>query len=118
VALVYLASIRLEKKDFEGAKNYAIKAVEIDPNFFSAQLIAGISCFKIGELSNSLVYLEKASQLIPFNGISYYYKGRVYETQKQFSLALKNYQKALELGPKQASWYSDCKARYERLRLH
>ncbi|HCP09657.1 MAG TPA: peptidase [Thermodesulfobacterium commune] len=118
VALVYLASIRLEKKDFEGAKTYAIKAVEIDPNFFSAQLIAGISCFKIGELSNSLVYLEKASQLIPFNGISYYYKGRVYETQKQFSLALKNYQKALELGPKQASWYSDCKARYERLRLH
>ncbi|QER41816.1 M48 family metalloprotease [Thermodesulfobacterium sp. TA1] len=116
LALVYLASIKLEQKDFNNAKAYAIRAVVLDPNFFSAQLLAGIACFKTGEVDIALSYFEKASQLIPFHGISYYYKGRVYEAKNQLSLALQNYQKALELGPKEASWYNDCKVRYNRLR--
>ena len=50
------------------------------------------------------------------NGISYYYTGRVYEEKGNLVLAIKNYKKALDLGPRNTNWYKDCWYRYNKLR--
>ncbi len=115
LAMTYIASINLEKKLFLEALDYISRAIKLDPHFFRAQLLAGITYFKLKDYEKALFYLNEAQKLIPFNGISYYYKGRVYEEENKLSEAAKNYKKALEIGPKNASWYKDCYFRYKKI---
>lgn len=115
VALIYLTYINLEKNRFSEALEMASQAVKIDPQFFRAQLLVGITYFKVRNFEKALFHLNEAQKLIPFNGISYYYKGRIYEEENKLNEAAKNYKKALEIGPKNASWYKDCYARYQKI---
>jgi len=100
------------------AKEYSDLALKYDPEFFTANIISGMVYFKLKNFDTALRFFEKGKALIPFNGISYYYAGRIYEEKQNLNLALKNYEKALELGPKDASWYKDCYYRYNNLRRY
>lgn len=115
VSLVYLASINLQKNIPSQALEYISQAVKIDPQFFRAQLLAGITYFNLKDFKKALFHLKEAQNLIPFNGISYYYQGRVYEEENILREAIISYQKALEIGPKDAPWYRDCYLRYQKI---
>ncbi|PMP98220.1 MAG: hypothetical protein C0169_00035, partial [Thermodesulfobacterium geofontis] len=108
IALVYLAKIEMNEGNLNKAKEYSDFLLKYNPDYFTANILSGIINFKLKNFESALKLFEKGKSLIPFNGISYYYAGRVYEEKKNFSLALKNYEKALELGPKEATWYRDC----------
>jgi len=116
IALIYLAKIEMEENNLTAAKNYINSAIKYDPDFFTANILAGIINFKLKNFETSLKFFEKAKSLIPFNGISYYYTGRIYEEKGRLNLAFKNYEKALELGPKNETWYKDCYYRYNKLK--
>lgn len=116
IALVYLAKIEMDEGNLNKAEEYAKSSLKHNPDFFTANILSGIINFKLKNFETALNLFEKSKNLIPFNGISYYYAGRIYEEKKNFSLALKNYDKALELGPKDANWYKDCYQRYNNLK--
>ena len=116
VALIYLAKLEMEEGNLNKAKEYSEHSLKYDPNFFTANIISGIINFKLKNYESALKFFEKGKSLIPFNGISYYYAGRTYEEKGNFNLAFKNYEKALELGPKNEPWYRDCYYRYNKLR--
>lgn len=115
LAFLYLSVIKLDQDQFQEAKSYALKVLELDPSFYRGYIAAGIACYNLKEYQLSLSLFDKASNLIPFNGISFYYKGRIYEDLKNYKLASENYKKALEIGPKNAYWYKDCYFRYQKL---
>ncbi len=116
VALVYLSDISLKENNLDNAKYYIDLAIKHDPQFFTANLLAGIVYFKLKDFEEALNFFEKGKTLVPFNGISFYYAGRTYEEKRNIKLALQNYEKALEIGPKNAEWYQDCYKRYISLK--
>ncbi len=116
VALVYLSNIFLKENNLYDAKYYIDLAIKYDSEFFTANLLAGIIYFELKDYDKALKFFEKGKTLIPFDGISFYYTGRVYEEKKDLTLALQNYEKALDIGPKKAQWYQDCYKRYLSLK--
>ncbi|MCS7150466.1 MAG: M48 family metalloprotease [Caldimicrobium sp.] len=115
-ALIYLSRINLKERDYPSARDYAFRALKLNPELFSAHYLCGLSEFGLQNWERSLAYFEKAKKLIPFEGSVYYYLGRNLENLGRLTTAKDNYQKALEIGPKDAPWYEDCYRRYNRLK--
>ncbi len=115
LAALLLSILYVKDKRYEKAKNYALLCLKYDPNWFSANIVAGITFFYQKNYFQAETYFKQAKQLIPFKGISYYYLGRIAEIQGNYIEAINYYQKALKLGPKNEYWYKDCYRRYSRL---
>ncbi len=115
-SLLALAQLKLKEENLALAQHYALLAIKYNPELFLAHLLGGMAEFGLKNWEKSLGYFEKAEKLIPFYGISYYYQGRIYENLGNSYKALEKYKRALELGPKKASWYPDCQSRYQRLK--
>ncbi|MFN4131992.1 MAG: tetratricopeptide repeat protein, partial [Caldimicrobium sp.] len=117
-AYLYLARVYLKERDYLSARDAAFKALKLNPELFSAHLLCGIAEFHLQNWERALAYFEKTKKIIPYDGISYYYAGRSYENLGNLIRAKENYQKALEIGPKNANWYQDCYYRYQRLKVN
>ncbi|MCS7199270.1 MAG: M48 family metalloprotease [Caldimicrobium sp.] len=115
-ALIYLARLNLKEKNYPAARDFAFRALKLNPELFSAHYLCGLSEFGLQNWERSLAYFEKAKKLVPFDGSTYYYAGRNLENLGRLTSARDNYQRALEIGPKDAPWYEDCFKRYNRLR--
>ncbi|MFN3568457.1 MAG: tetratricopeptide repeat protein, partial [Caldimicrobium sp.] len=115
-AYLYLSSIYLKEGNYFLAREQAFNALKLNPELYSAHFLCGLSEFNLQNWERAIAYFEKAKKLIPFKGVTYYYAGRSYEQVGNLSATKENYKKALELGPKNASWYNDCYQRYQRLR--
>ena len=115
LAALLLSILYIKDKKYEKAKHYALLCLRYDPEWFSANIVAGIASFYQKNYFQAETYFKEARHLIPFKGISYYYLGRIAETQRNYLRAINYYQKALKLGPKNEYWYKDCYRRYKRL---
>ncbi|HOK80316.1 MAG TPA: tetratricopeptide repeat protein, partial [bacterium] len=65
----------------------------------------GIFKMQMSRLDDALNYFEREKQSNPKNGLAYYYLGEVYYRQSEFSKALENYQKAIEIEPNNAAYH-------------
>jgi len=53
------------KEDYSGAQKIGLKVIEMDPRFFLAHFVAGISTMAMGDNVKALEYLHKAYELEP-----------------------------------------------------
>jgi len=95
---------RLIQDNVDLSEKYAKKAIEIDKNNFQSWQKLGLLYENINflteEKTEDIIYnYEKAKELAPQNYDIYYALGRVFEESGKNDLALKEYQKALELNP-------------------
>jgi len=59
----------------------------------------GISRMSMNRLDDARMYFERETSSNPGNGLAYYYIGEVFYRKAEFSKALENYQKAIEIEP-------------------
>ncbi|MGB9641667.1 MAG: HEAT repeat domain-containing protein [Candidatus Ratteibacteria bacterium] len=65
----------------------------------------GILKMQMSRLDDARNYFEREKQSNPKNGLAYYYLGEVYYRQSEFSKALEQYQKAIEIEPNEAAYH-------------
>jgi len=65
----------------------------------------GILKLQMSRLDDAQNYFEREKQSNPNNGLAYYYLGEVYYRKADFSKALEQYQKAIEIEPGNAAYH-------------
>ena len=80
------------------------KAVKIDPEYSNAHYNLGLAYWKVGQSRKAIGELEAALKLEPGTPMLYKLLGRLYESQKDYPRAIKNYKLYLEsaIGAKDA----------------
>ena len=95
------------KKHPHQAVNIYTEILNIDPKNEDALLWRGITYFILGESKQSLDDLYKLVKLHPRHARAYNNIGNVYSGEKQYKMALRNYNTALKINPQYASVYSN-----------
>ena len=72
------------------------KAVKIDPEYANAHYNLGLAYWKVGESRKAIEELETAVKLEPGTPLLYKLLGRLYENQKDYPRAIKNYKLYIE----------------------
>ena len=87
------------KKEFESAENFYLKAIKLNPEFFQAYYNLGNIKKNSGDLKNAITYYEK-SIIIKSDFINAYYNlGNTLKMLGELDEAEKNFNKVLELNP-------------------
>ena len=93
-AFVNLGIIRKNDKDLEKAKQFFIKALEINPNFIDALLQQALIHRDAGAFSEAEDLLRRAEAIEPKHALVNYNLGVLYELYLQdYSLAIKYYER-------------------------
>lgn len=64
---LYNAQLQYVKEDYSSAKLFAEKTISANGNLYLAQLIAGVSAYKLQEYELAYSYLQKVVPLLPVN---------------------------------------------------
>jgi len=91
-------------KSYQEAISAWEKAVKIDPEYSNAHYNLGLAYWKVGQSQKAIQELETARKLEPGTPLLYKLLGRLYENQKDYPRAIKNYKLYLEsaIGAKDA----------------
>lgn len=82
------------------------KALEIDPEFFTAQISLGQKYTQLKEFDKALEYYLKGQEILPENPIPYQRMAVVYRYMGDFEKAVEYLNKAKELNPDEAITYA------------
>lgn len=88
------------KKAYEPAEKYYLKALEIAPKFINALRGLGLTYMAMGRIPEGVEILEGAVKEYPRNALLYYDLGTGYTALHDHESALNAYQKVEELAPK------------------
>jgi tetratricopeptide (TPR) repeat protein len=90
------------KKEYEPAEKFYLKALEIDPKFISALAGLGKTYTAMGRDSEAVATLEKAVKDYPTSGQLYLELARAHTLSGEYKKALDDYEKAIEFAPESA----------------
>jgi len=82
------------------------KAIELDPNSYSAYFIRGSLYGQLRRYREALEDFNRAINLNPNNAAAYISRGNVYRNLKQYGLALEDFNRAINLDPNQRVSYA------------
>ena len=106
----YIAAIHAEENDMKNAQSYADLALSLNPDHLQAKelkqsieqnqtsetLQTAIDLFDNEKYTESLAKLNQVISKDGNNSYALYYRGMIYDTQKQYQKAIDDYKKALE----------------------
>ncbi len=95
-------SAKFESEDYEGALSDFDKAIELKADYAYAYNNKGTVLFKMENYQESVVVLDKAIELNPNYGYAYVNRGNSKEYLLDFKGACLDWQKAIDLGVKEA----------------
>ncbi|AKL98588.1 tetratricopeptide repeat protein [Endomicrobium proavitum] len=98
-AMVYLASHYSTYNDLLKSADYWNKFLKQQPDSVAGYLQLALVQEKLGQNKNALKSLDKAVALNSSVVDSYMSKARIYESEKKFDLAIKEYKKYIEVFP-------------------
>lgn len=98
-ALTAMANLSARNYDNEKALGYASKALSIDTYDPAANFVYGLANAKLGKQTDAIDGFSIASASIEYRAISYLEISRIFLKQKQYNLAKKYAQKAIETNP-------------------
>ncbi len=75
-------------------KRYLSKYIELEKNDYAAYNLLGIAFNNLGEIDSSFAYFNKAIKINDKSAEAYFNRGRLYFSQSEFDLALKDFLKA------------------------
>ena len=95
------------KRDYKLAKEYFLKAIELDPKFFYAYSSLGNTHLDLGECDKAIFYLKKALELDNSHSLSWMFLGKAYLMSRQHLLSLEASKKSFTIDPKNLSAVSN-----------
>lgn len=75
-------------------RRYLSKYIELEKNDYAAYNLLGIAFNNLGEIDSSFAYFNKAIKINDKSAEAYFNRGRLYFSQSEFDLALKDFLKA------------------------
>ncbi len=87
------------KGEYDKALSDFNKAIELDPDDYSAYCNRGSVYERKGEYARALSDYNKAVELNPKDPVIYFYRGLIYESKGEFDGAINDLNKAIELNP-------------------
>ena len=109
----YIASLYADKEDMENAKTFAQKSLalnktnkqaqdllkSISENIEAQNLDKAIALFDAGKYSESLSLINNILANDSKNAYALYYRGMIYDAQKNYNSAINDYKKAISANP-------------------
>lgn len=109
----YIASLYADKEDMENAKTFAQKSLalnktnkqaqdllkSISENIEAQNLDKAITLFDAGKYSESLSLINNILSNDSKNAYALYYRGMIYDAQKNYNSAINDYKKAISANP-------------------
>ena len=109
----YIASLYADKEDMENAKTFAQKSLalnktnkqaqdllkSISENIEAQNLDKAIALFDAGKYSESLSLINNILSNDSKNAYALYYRGMIYDAQKNYNSAINDYKKAISANP-------------------
>jgi tetratricopeptide (TPR) repeat protein len=102
---ILLASIYLEKKDYDAMMEECLQALKINPNLPDAYHHLGIAYRRKGQLDKAIVQYKKMLQIQPNLPEVHYNLGIAYMKKEEYGEAIREYDIAIELYPFYAKAY-------------
>lgn len=96
-AVSWLAKAQMAVGDGRGAERSALKALRMNPNQVDLNIMVGRLEREIGQLDQSVHYLEQAIKLDPRNPAAYLELGKTHQERREVDQALDSYEKARQL---------------------
>ena len=86
-------------RNFHEAKNFFLKAIEINPNSEKAYNNLGNTCKELGEFNEASDFYQKSINIEPNNANAHYNLGNSNQQLQKFDKALISYQQAIKIKP-------------------
>ena len=102
------------KKEYDKAKSFYLRAIEINPDFSEAYNNLGVVYYKQGNHTDAIKCYKKAIEINPSNSTAYNNLGLVYGKQGNPSDAIKNFIKTIEINPDFSEAYNNLGVVYEK----
>ncbi|HEY0456470.1 MAG TPA: tetratricopeptide repeat protein, partial [Verrucomicrobiae bacterium] len=100
-ALINYSGLKMRAQDWKSAVDACSRVLAVQPDNTFALMNRAISRLELGELENAEKDYSRLAELLPKPPYSVYYGlGEIYFKQRQKNKALQNYQKYLELAPR------------------
>ena len=93
------------KKDFNNAKKFYLKAIQIDSKYVEAYDNLGLVYRRLGELDNAIEYYKKSIELFPDGQMAHQNLAVVYGIKKEYQNAIKEYEAILRISPNNPEGY-------------
>ncbi len=119
-AYYYLAVIKFERLDLQGAREAAQKSISLSPEFPDPYQLLGAIAMEEGDLDAAQKYLAKAVEFDPADPHPHYLLGGVYYEKKDYFSAIEQFKKVTRMAPNYAPArvvLGECYAR-EKLYVH
>jgi tetratricopeptide (TPR) repeat protein len=112
-AYTYLAWVHSFTGDFAQAIEYCKVAISLDPDFGNAYNDIGAYMLELGDVDQAIPYLARAAKTRRYDKphFAHYNLGRAWERKRDFSKAMVEYKRALDLSPE----YEPAKMSYFKL---
>jgi tetratricopeptide (TPR) repeat protein len=98
----HLGNAYYETGDTDGAVAAFLKAVELDPRYFKAEVNLALMYDEQEKYAQAIEVFEQAAEIEPKNPEVWSHMGNTYYAQGQYAKAMELYRKALELNDKAA----------------
>lgn len=96
----YLGHVSASRNRFEQAKDYYLKSLKIESNYYAPLNGLGTICYDKKDFVNAEIYFKKAIALKPTDNLPYYNIGIINVEKKNYSKAEKYFKKSLDLKPR------------------
>lgn len=120
---VLMACVLFNKGDFSESERMCLEAMQINPDYLDPYFFLGHIYSKLGDFEKAILYYEKYQKIrksfeerMEFNCVGlhslsrqhevHFSLGSIYERQKNYQRAIKEYIKALETNPRYAEAYN------------
>ena len=104
-----------KNRDFEGALELYLKALEVDSENADWLSETGVALFNLERIKEALVYLNNAADVEPDNSYRYSSRAYVKGALKDYEGAVLDYQKCIELDPDDSIAYNNLGLAQEQL---
>jgi len=91
--------LAVRTKNFNEAKKFFLRAIEIKPNSEKAYNNLGNACKELGEFSEATDFYQKSINIEPNNANAHYNLGNTNQQLQKFDEALISYQQAIKIKP-------------------
>lgn len=110
-----IGNIYTQKKEYDKALIYFIRACECNPRFYEAHFNLGVTYFNTGEYSKSETAFKNTMEIKSGDWEVHLNLGKALSYQGKFKEALKQYKKALALNPKEGKIHFEMGLIYQLL---